>query len=122
VKKHRAAAADVKKPCAAKKVVYILESEEIARLCARRSRLPEDKRLFVEHQATRRREDDRTKTKNSVRTVPVAASLIPELKRWKLSCPLTARAFLAQRTESGCAIFRGVDAVLRTRAWPFLNR
>jgi integrase len=40
------------------------------------------KRLFVEHQATRRRADDVTKTENSLRTVPVPTYLIPELKRW----------------------------------------
>jgi integrase len=52
------------------------------------------KRLFVEHQATRRRADDTTKTKNSVRTVPVPGYLIPELKRWKLACPPTGRGLV----------------------------
>jgi integrase len=40
------------------------------------------KRLFVERQATRRRDDDTTKTESSLRTVPVPGYLIPELKRW----------------------------------------
>lgn len=48
------------------------------------------KRLFAEHQATRRRDDDVKKTENSVRTAPVPAYLIPDLKRWKLACPPTA--------------------------------
>jgi integrase len=54
----------------------------------------ESKRLFVEHQATRRREDDTTKSENALRTVPVPGYLIPELKRWKLACPPTARGFV----------------------------
>jgi integrase len=112
----------VKKPRAAKKTVYILEPEEIARLRAALD-LPwermlveltittglrsgevrglvwdsidlEGKRLFVEHQATRRREDDATKTENSVRTVPLPGYLIPELKRWKLACPTTTRGLV----------------------------
>ncbi|MDB6087793.1 MAG: putative integrase, partial [Gammaproteobacteria bacterium] len=115
-------AADVKKPRAAKKTVYILEREEIARLRAaldvpserllveltittglRSSEIRglvwdsidlEGKRLFVEHQATRRRADDTTKTESSVRTVPVPGYLIPELKRWKLACPPTARGLV----------------------------
>jgi integrase len=52
------------------------------------------KRLFVERQATRRREDDGTKTENSLRTIPVPAYLIPELQRWKLACPPTARGLV----------------------------
>jgi len=115
-------AADVKKPKAGKKAVYILEPEEIARLRAALS-VPWErllieltittglrsgevrgltwdtidipgKRLFVEHQATRRREDDATKTESSLRTVPVPSYLIPELTRWKLACPPTARGLV----------------------------
>jgi integrase len=52
------------------------------------------KRLFVEHQATRRRADDATKTENALRTVPLPAYLIPELKRWKLACPPTERSLV----------------------------
>ena len=48
------------------------------------------KGLFVEHQATRRRDDDTTKTDGSLRTVPVPGYLKPELQRWMLACPLTA--------------------------------
>jgi integrase len=125
--------ADVKKPKAAKKAVYILEPDEIARLRAALSvpweRLLVEltittglrsgevrgltwealdlngKRLFVEQQATRRREDDRTKTESSVRTVP--SYLIPELKRWKLALsadrsrtPLSWRAECARRARA----------------------
>ena len=50
--------------------------------------------LFVEHQATRRRADDVTKTENSLRTVPVPTYLIPELRRWKLACPPSARGLV----------------------------
>ncbi len=111
-------AADVKKPRAAKKAVYVLEPEEIARLRAAldvpHERLLvelaittglrsgeirglqwdsidlEGKRLFVEHQATRRAADDVTKSENSLRTVPLPGYLIPDLRRWKLACPVTA--------------------------------
>jgi integrase len=115
-------AGDVKKPKAAKQPVYILEPEEIARLRAALD-VPEErllveltittglrsgeirgliwdcidfdgKRLFVEHQATRRRDDDVTKTESSVRTIPVPSYLIPELKRWKLRCPPTKGGLL----------------------------
>jgi integrase len=102
--------ADVKKPKAAKKAVYILEPDEIARLREVRGLTWEaldlnGKRLFVEQQATRRREDDRTKTESSVRTVP--SYLIPELKRWKLALsadrsrtPLSWRAECARRARA----------------------
>jgi integrase len=114
--------ADVKKPRAAKRVPYILDAEEIGRLRAalsvRMERLLVElaittglrsgeirgpvwdsidlagKRLFVEHQATRRRDDDATKTENALRTVPLPAYLIPELKRWKLAGPPTERGLV----------------------------
>jgi hypothetical protein len=35
-----------------------------------------------------------TKTETSVRPIPVPAYLIPELKRWKLACPVTARGLV----------------------------
>jgi integrase len=122
---------DVKKPRAARRSVYVLDVEEIARLRAaldvphegllvelaittglRSGEIRglvwesidlEGKRLFVEHQATRRRDDDVTKTENSLRTVPVSAYLIPELKRWKLACPVTARGlvFPGEPNEKG---------------------
>jgi integrase len=115
-------AADVKKPKASKRAVYILDPEEIGRLRAaltvtwekilveltittglRSGEMRglvwdsidlEGKRLFVEHQATRRHADDVTKTESSLRTVPLPAYLIPELKRWKLACPLTDRGLV----------------------------
>lgn len=31
---------------------------------------------------------------NALRTVPLPAYLIPELKRWKLACPVTARGLV----------------------------
>lgn len=112
----------MRKPKAGKKAVYILEPEEIARLRAAFD-VPwerllveltittglhsgevrglvwdsidlKGKRLFVEHQATRRRADDVTKTENSLRTVPLPTYLIPELKRWKLACPPTVRGLV----------------------------
>jgi Phage integrase family len=39
----------------------------------------------------RRGEEAATKTESSVRPIPVPAYLIPELKRWKLACPVTVR-------------------------------
>jgi len=115
-------AGDVKKPRAGKRAVYILEPDEIARLRTALD-VPwerllveltittglrsgevrglvwdsidlDGKRLFVEHQATRRRDDDVTKTENSLRTVPLPAYLIPELKRWKFACPPTERGLV----------------------------
>jgi integrase len=115
-------AADVKKPRALKKPVYTLDVEEIARLRAALA-VPserllvelaittglrsgeirglvwdsidlEGKRLFVEHQATRRRADDATKSENALRAVPLPGYLVPELKRWKLACPVTARGLV----------------------------
>jgi integrase len=54
----------------------------------------EGKRLFVEHQATRRRDDDATKSQNALRTVPLPAYLIPELRRWKLAYPPSPRGLV----------------------------
>jgi integrase len=110
--------ADVRKPKAVKRSVYVLDTDEIGRLRAalvvpwerllvelaittgirsgevRGLRWDsidlEGKRLFVERAASRRRDDDRTKTENALRTVPLPAYLVPELKRWKLACPITA--------------------------------
>src|SRR4030081_2737859 len=52
------------------------------------------KQLFVERQATRRRDDDTTKAESSLRAVPVPGYLIPELKRWKVECPLTTQGLV----------------------------
>jgi integrase len=48
------------------------------------------KRIHIVSQATRRRHDDRAKTENSLRTVPIPDYLIPALIRWKLECPSSA--------------------------------
>jgi integrase len=114
--------ADVRKPRAAKRVPYILDVEEIGKLRTALS-VPferllveltlttglrsgeirglvwdsidlEGKRLFVERQASRRGEEAVTKTESSVRPVPLPAYLIPELKRWKLACPITERGLV----------------------------
>jgi integrase len=113
---------DVKKPRAAKRVPYILDAGEIGRLRialdvpAERLLVEltlmtglrsgeirgliwesidlEGKRLFVERQASRRGEEAATKTESSVRPVPLPAYLIPELKRWKLACPITQRGLV----------------------------
>ncbi len=50
--------------------------------------------MFIERQANRRGEEAATKTESSVRPIPVPAYLIPELKRWKLACPITARGLV----------------------------
>jgi integrase len=114
--------ADVKKPRAAKRIPYILDVEEIARL---RGALDvpferilveltmmtgirsgevrgltwdavdlEGKRLHIETQASRRGDEAVTKTETSVRTVQIPAYLIPDLRRWKLACPVTARGLV----------------------------
>jgi len=114
--------ADVRKPRAAKREPYILDAGEIAKLRAALD-VPferllieltlttgmrsgevrgltwdsidlEGKRLFIERQANRRGEDAATKTESSVRPIPIPAYLIPELKRWKLACPITDRGLV----------------------------
>ncbi len=52
------------------------------------------KRLFIERQANRRGEEVATKTESSVRPIPIPGYLIPELKKWKLACPITARGLV----------------------------
>jgi integrase len=114
--------ADVRKPRAAKREPYILDASEIGRLRAaldvpaerllieltlttgmRSGEIRgltwdsidlEGKRLFIERQANRRGEEAATKTESSVRPIPIPAYLIPELKRWKLACPITARGLV----------------------------
>jgi integrase len=114
--------ADVRKPRAAKREPYILDAGEIAKLRAAldvpAERLLieltlttgmrsgevrgltwdsidlEGKRLFIERQANRRGDEAATKTESSVRPIPIPAYLIPELKRWKLACPITARGLV----------------------------
>lgn len=114
--------ADVKKPKAAKRVPYVLDADEIGKLrdalevpwerllveltittglrsgeirgLAWDSIDLAGKRLFVERAVTRRGDDGAPKTEASVRTVPLPAYLIPELKRWKLACPLTPQGLV----------------------------
>jgi integrase len=114
--------ADVRTPRAAKRQPYILDVEEIARLRAalhvpmerllveltittgmRSGEIRgltwesidlEGKRLFVERQASRRGDEAATKTESSVRPIPLPAYLVPELKRWKLACPVTERGLV----------------------------
>jgi integrase len=114
--------ADVRKPRAAKREPYILDAGEIAKLRAALD-VPferllieltlttgmrsgevrgltwdsidlEGKRLFIERQANRRGEEAATKTESSVRPIPIPAYLVPELKRWKLACPITDRGLV----------------------------
>jgi integrase len=114
--------ADVKKPKAAKRTPYILDADEIGRLRATLE-VPSErllielaittglrsgeiralvwdavdltgKRLFVERAVTRRGDDGAPKSETSVRPVPLAAYLVPELKRWKLACPITSRGLV----------------------------
>jgi integrase len=63
------------------------------------------RRVFVEHQATHQGDEDTTKSENALRTVPLPAYLIPELKRWKLACPPTERGLCspADQTRTACA-------------------
>src|SRR5690606_18340315 len=115
-------AAEVKKPKPSKRPIYILEPDEIARLRAALD-VPSErllvelaittglrsgeirgliwdcvdlhgKRLFIETQATRRREDAKTKTESSVRTVPLPSYLVPMLTAWKEKCPPTKRGLV----------------------------
>lgn len=68
------------------------------------------KRLFVEHQATRRRDDDVTKTESSVRTIPIPSYLIPELKLWKLRCPPTKGGLLCPSKPDQNGLRGPIDA------------
>lgn len=134
---------DVRKPRAAKRAVYVLDADEIGRLRAafptRRDRLLveiaittgirsgklrglrwdsldlEGKRVFVERAATRRRDDDQTKTENSLKTVPMPGYLVPELKRWKLECPITPAGlvFPGEADENGVRGAIDADKLLR---------
>lgn len=57
----------------------------------------------MERQANRRGEAAETKTEAGVRPTPIPAYLIPELKRWKLACSLTASGlvFPGEPNEAG---------------------
>jgi integrase len=107
--------ADVRKPRAAKREPYILDAAEIARLRAALE-VPAERLLIeltlttgmrsgevrgltwdsidLDGQANRRGEEVATKTETSVRPIPIPAYLVPELKRWKLACPITARGLV----------------------------
>jgi integrase len=123
--------ADVKKPRITRKAVYVLSPEEIAKLRAELTVTFErliveiaitmglrsgeiralrwetvdlkGKRVFIERSVNRRGEAGQTKTEASVRTVGVPGYLIPELKRWKLECPITAEGlvFPGEPNEKG---------------------
>ncbi len=115
-------AASVKKPRAAKREPYMLDAGEIGRLRAALD-VPFERllvelalttglrsgeirgltwdsvdlagqRIFVDQQATRTGESGGTKTAAAIRVVPLASYLVPELKRWKLACPGTARGLV----------------------------
>ncbi len=63
--------------------------------CARlQNRHYETRAVSIERQANRRGEDAATKTESSVRPIPIPAYPIPELQRWKISCPITTRGLL----------------------------
>ena len=129
---------DVKKPKAAKHVPYILDAEEIGRLRDALEQPWErllveltlttglrsgeirglswesvdlaGPRLFVERAVTRRGEDGAPKTETSVRPVPLPAYLVPELKRWKLACPVTPRGFVFPGEPDEKGERRAIDA------------
>jgi len=136
-------AAVVKKPRAAKRVPYVLDKAEIARLRTALD-VPHERllvelaittglrsgelralvwdqvdlggsRLHVAQSMNRRGEAGATKTETSVRTVPLPAYLVPELKRWRLACPLS-RAGYVFPGEAGANGERGAivaDVLLR---------
>jgi integrase len=135
--------ADVKKPRAAKREPYILDAGEIAKLRAALD-VPferllieltlmtgmrsgevrgltwdsidlEGKRLFIERQANRRGEEAATKTESSVRPIPVPAYLIPELKRWKLACPVTVRGLVFPGETNAAGERHPIDADILLR-------
>jgi integrase len=135
--------ADVKKPRAAKRQPYILDAGEIAKLRAALD-VPverllieltlttglrsgevrgltwdsvdlEGKRLFIERQANRRGEEAATKTETSVRPIPVPAYLIPELKRWKLACPVTVRGLVFPGEPNAAGDRNPIDADILLR-------
>jgi integrase len=130
--------ADVRKPRAGKREPYILDAAEIARLRGALD-VPferllieltlttgmrsgevrgltwdsidlEGKRLFIERQANRRGEEAATKTESSVRPIPVPAYLIPELKRWKLACPITGRGLVFPGEANAAGERNPIDA------------
>ena len=129
---------DVKKPRAGKRVPYILDQAEIAKLRAaldvpferllveltlmtglRSGEIRgltwdavdlDGKRLFIETQANRRGEEAATKTENSVRPIQVPAYLIPELKRWKLACPVTVRGLVFPGEPNAAGERHPIDA------------
>jgi integrase len=78
----------------------------------------EGKRLFIERQANRRGEEAATKTESSVRPIPVPAYLIPELKRWKLACPITARGLVFPGEPNAAGERNPIDADILLRNIP----
>jgi len=54
----------------------------------------EGSRLHVAQSMTRRGEAGATKSETSVRTVPLPGYLVPDLKRWRLACPLARAGYM----------------------------
>src|ERR1019366_9374002 len=75
----------------------------------------EGKRLFIERQANRRGEEAATKTEASVRPIPLPAYLVPELKRWKLACPLTSRGLVFPGEPNAQGERKPIDADILLR-------
>jgi hypothetical protein len=75
----------------------------------------EGKGLFIERQANRRGEEAATKTESSVRPIPIPAYLIPEIKRWKLACPITARGLVFPGEPNALGERHPIDADILLR-------
>ena len=144
--------ADVRKPKAAKRQPYIMDAVEIPKLRdalhgprdralieliimagprsgeVRGLRWPSldlnGCRMFLEHAVTRRGEDGRMKTENALRTVPLPAHMIADLRRWKIACPPTAQdlVFPGEPNEKGERGPIKADDLLRKILRPALRR
>ncbi len=131
-------AAVVKKPRAAKHVPYMFDAAEIARLRAALN-VPAERllvelaittalrsdelraltwenvdlegvRLHVSQSINRKGEAGQVKTENSVRTVPLPAYLVPELKRWRLACPLSGAGYVFPGEAAAAGERGAIDA------------
>ncbi len=144
--------AKVRKPRAAKRPIYMMTPEEIALLRDAFAH-PRDRvmgelefttglrsgeirglswksvdlkamQITVKTQATRRRADDKTKTESSVRTVPIASYLIPQLESWRRDCPATPQGlvFPGEPDENGVRKPLAADHLLRNILRPALKK